>query len=176
MKKIVVMFSVVCVTLLSQAASIDWSLSASKSNKNYGADGTTVLGKTAGDTAYLLLASDASALTSASEVAGKALGTQSTFNSNGGFSTVTATSTVLSENTQYEFAVVLVQGDQFLVTSSKMGTTSDADTVREVPFSYANVQASTSGWGTGGGGVPEPTSGLLLLVGAGMLALRRKQK
>ena len=35
-------------------------------------------------------------------------------------------------------------------------------------------------WGstTGGGssGVPEPTSGLLLLVGAGMLALRRKQK
>ena len=33
--------------------------------------------------------------------------------------------------------------------------------------------------GSGGGGgenVPEPTSGLLLLVGAGMLALRRKQK
>ena len=39
--------------------------------------------------------------------------------------------------------------------------------------------ASTSGGGSGGGGsggVPEPTSGLLLLVGAGMLALRRKQK
>ena len=34
--------------------------------------------------------------------------------------------------------------------------------------------ASTSGGGSGG--VPEPTSGLLLLVGAGMLALRRKQK
>ena len=33
--------------------------------------------------------------------------------------------------------------------------------------------ASTSG---GGGDIPEPTSGLLLLVGAGMLALRRKQK
>ena len=29
---------------------------------------------------------------------------------------------------------------------------------------------------SGGSGVPEPTSGLLLLVGAGMLALRRKQK
>ena len=28
----------------------------------------------------------------------------------------------------------------------------------------------------GGGDIPEPTSGLLLLVGAGMLALRRKQK
>lgn len=44
--------------------------------------------------------------------------------------------------------------------------------------------ASSAGWATPGGGggggesggVPEPTSGLLLLVGAGMLALRRKQK
>ena len=30
--------------------------------------------------------------------------------------------------------------------------------------------------GSSGGGVPEPTSGLLLLVGGAMLALRRKQK
>ena len=37
--------------------------------------------------------------------------------------------------------------------------------------------ASPAGWSTGGGGdVPEPTSGLLLLVGGAMLALRRKQK
>ncbi len=42
-----------------------------------------------------------------------------------------------------------------------------------------------SGWATGGApsaspagwvAAPEPTSGLLLLIGAGMLALRRKQK
>ena len=49
MKKLVVMLGVACVALLSQAASIDWSLSASKSNKNYGADGTTVFGKTSGE-------------------------------------------------------------------------------------------------------------------------------
>ena len=38
--------------------------------------------------------------------------------------------------------------------------------------------ASSAGWATpsSGGGVPEPTSGLLLLVGGAMLALRRKQK
>ena len=35
--------------------------------------------------------------------------------------------------------------------------------------------ATSASYG-GGGGAPEPTSGLLLLVGAGMLALRRKQK
>ncbi len=37
--------------------------------------------------------------------------------------------------------------------------------------------ASPAGWATGGSGdVPEPTSGLLLLMGGAMLALRRKQK
>ena len=39
--------------------------------------------------------------------------------------------------------------------------------------------ASPAGWATGSGGggdIPEPTSGLLLLVGGAMLALRRKQK
>ena len=35
---------------------------------------------------------------------------------------------------------------------------------------------ASAGWTkTGGGGVPEPTSGLLLLVGGAMLALRRKR-
>ena len=34
----------------------------------------------------------------------------------------------------------------------------------------------STGWAKSGGDIPEPTSGLLLLVGAGMLALRRKQK
>ena len=174
------MLGVACVALLSQAASIDWALTATKSNKNFGADGTTVFGKTAGDTAYLLLAADAGALTSASDVASKALDSTTTFNSYGGVASRTATSSKLTENTAYDFAVVLVQGDQFLVTSTKNATTSDADTVREVPFSYANVQASTSGWGTGGGGGggadgPEPTSGILLLVGAGILGLRRKR-
>lgn len=174
------MLGVACVALLSQAASIDWALSATKSNKNYGADGTTVFGKTSGDVAYLLLASDAAALTSASAVAGKALGSQNTFNNNGGFSSFTVTSSSLTDNTSYDFATVLVQGDQFLVTSTVTATTSDADTVREATFTYADVQSSTAGWGTGGGGgggdTPEPTSGILLLVGGAMLALRRKQK
>ena len=31
-------------------------------------------------------------------------------------------------------------------------------------------------YGTGGGGIPEPTSGLLLLIGGSLLALRRKHK
>ena len=50
--------------------------------------------------------------------------------------------------------------------ASKLGGDNGAGT----PISWS----STTGGGSGG--VPEPTSGLLLLVGGAMLALRRKQK
>lgn len=40
----------------------------------------------------------------------------------------------------------------------------------------ANLFKDATFTSTGGGGVPEPTSGLLLLVGGALLALRRKQK
>jgi len=179
MKKIIVVLGVICAAVLAQAASIDWSLTATKSNKVYGADGSTVFGKTSGDVAYLVLESNLANIKSASDVAGLAVGSADSFNSYGGIATRTATSSSLSENTKYNFAVVLVQGDQFLVTPTIAGTTSDADTVREAVFTYADVKASTGGWGKGSGGgedVPEPTSGLLLLVGGAMLALRRKQK
>ncbi len=42
---------------------------------------------------------------------------------------------------------------------------------------WSTMTAGGGGGGGGGqGGIPEPTSGLLLLVGGAMLALRRKQK
>ena len=52
--------------------------------------------------------------------------------------------------------------------ASKLG--GGAATGTPTPISWS----STTGGGSGG--VPEPTSGLLLLVGGAMLALRRKQK
>lgn len=42
---------------------------------------------------------------------------------------------------------------------------------------WSTMTAGGGGGGGGGqGGIPEPTSGLLLLIGSAMLALRRKQK
>ena len=43
-------------------------------------------------------------------------------------------------------------------------------------FSVSDIKAGTNKTFGGSGGVPEPTSGLLFLVGGAMLALRRKQK
>ena len=56
--------------------------------------------------------------------------------------------------------------------SLKWGSQSTAS---QAAGAWANVKTSGGG-GTSGGDAPEPTSGLLLLVGGAMLALRRKQK
>ena len=71
-------------------------------------------------------------------------------------------------------------------TSATQSTTANASGIF-VPASLtydmsgsasASAWTATSGGGSGSGGetIPEPTSGLLLLVGGAMLALRRKQK
>ena len=54
-----------------------------------------------------------------------------------------------------------------------------AASVTFVGGNQSTALADASNWksyGGGGGDVPEPTSGLLLLIGGAMLALRRKQK
>ncbi len=64
-------------------------------------------------------------------------------------------------------------GLQSLDTLSGTYTASVAFGNQSTPSQAAGAWTSTTG---GGSGVPEPTSGLLLLVGGAMLALRRKQK
>ena len=183
MKKISVLLLAVCAAVFAQAASIDWSVGATKSNKIYGPDGTTVFGKTAGDAAYLILAEYADGIKDALAAGTFSAGTEGVvgqaagFNSYGGVTTSTATSSLMAANTDYAFSVLFVNADasQYVMTTPATKTTSDADTVREGSFSYADIKSV--GWqSSGGGDVPEPTSGLLLLVGGAMLALRRKQK
>ena len=69
-----------------------------------------------------------------------------------------------------------------VVSGAATLTKTIAATTATTSFSAGNASSilnDTKNWksfGPTSGGVPEPTSGLLLLVGAGMLALRRKQK
>jgi len=58
--------------------------------------------------------------------------------------------------------------------SSAKVTTADLTKYEGGSFGGTPNGAAISGWSSGA--VPEPTSGLLLLVGGAMLALRRKQK
>lgn len=180
MKKLIVLLGV-CIAVFAQAASIDWTVSATKSNRIYGVDGTTVFGKTTGDVAYLILADYADGVLAAlqngsfsADMAG-VVGKSAGFNNFGGVSSSTATSDLMAENTAYDFVVLYLNGDasQYIMTGVQNSTTSDADTPRSITFKYSEIL--NVGWKSSSG-VPEPTSGLLLLVGGAMLALRRKQK
>ena len=84
--------------------------------------------------------------------------------------------------TSIDWTMVLVNADESEYKILGTGTTGTYDPEKESAKSstltktMAAMNGLTSYPVTSSGGVPEPTSGLLLLVGAGMLALRRKQK
>ena len=82
------------------------------------------------------------------------------------------------------YAYILVNGDDmyyntFQVTQFTSATTPLQDYKVNADWSGADYLGDPSRKGSvtgGSGGVPEPTSALLLLMGGAMLALRRKQK
>ena len=155
--------------------------------------GSTLLG--AGDTDYtatLYLYTD-SAMTSAVD-----LGTGYTSTAwDDGFGGGEETGDVLNNasETTYYGKIVVTHGDSTLTSQGFQFTTSTLEDTTEIyvmsetgeiagvsPIGGASWDAtkgafSSSGWSGGGssGGVPEPTSGLLLVVGGAMLALRRKR-
>ena len=89
-----------------------------------------------------------------------------------------------TENTTY-YGIVLTQ---YKSGDTEMWLANKASAVINTAGTKATVSNLSKNWGgtggsaltqwSGGGGsdVPEPTSGLLLVMGAAMLALRRKQK
>ena len=82
------------------------------------------------------------------------------------------------------YVIVSSDGTTFDVTSVANMTASvydpsnqESSSGQNTSLSSASITSSGNSFGGGGqGAIPEPTSGLLLLVGGAMLALRRKQK
>ena len=178
MKKLIMLLAAGCAVCITQAASVDWSINLGKANyanKQY----YVFAGSKSSDVTALLAAYDdktASSLSSLALASG-------TLNSKAG----KASGNGLDIGSETSLFMVVLNGDL------GAGTTYIADTMDVSGVTYSPPASSpgtfeainsnftgggtiTAGSGGGGGDVPEPTSGLLLLVGAGMLALRRKQK
>ena len=185
MKKILVAFAAVAFAAVAQAASINWAVGA---NSWTLADGTKAA---KGTTVYLIDAASWSTIET-SILAGTTSFTTSdtgvlavgaTSNTKGQILSNTATSTQLTAGTSYNFAYLVIDGDNYFASATKTQAAYDTSDpvyseVNSITFDAATF-TSTSGL-TGGtwqssAAVPEPTSALLLLLGVAGVALRRKQ-
>ena len=192
MKKLVFGLALAAISLGVQAAKIDWSIDAKSIKDESGND-------IKGETAYLMMfASTAAAseyqskladgsITIAQATAAAIDSATSTYTSNKSAGKIDKRTKELSSANAGDkayFAILVTSGDKFLLSGADQGqfydpTDANFGDATGVAFTGGRFSTTgTTGWNTNGGTspIPEPTSGLLLLVGAGMLALRRKQK
>lgn len=180
MRKILIGAVIVCAASFVQAAAVDWTASGvcdpvatAAAGKNTPANGW--LG-------YMILAADYSTVTAdlaagkSDSLVAKAVGPAKTTTSKGAFTAGTATGAVASGNQDF-YLIVLNSSSAssftgFYVTDK---VTKEIDASLDTTVAFGKLQdgtASASGWTAA---APEPTSGILLLLGIAGLALKRKR-
>ena len=199
MKKLVVGLVAVCAAVAAQAAYVDWQYEGknAKNDTSWGVSTTTAAN---GLSAYLLTAADWTSIkdtaTWESDIAGKALDSstlifEKTSKSVSYYSThqdgkeVAGARAATVDKTTDNYYIILANDSGFSVVADNVKITAYTDITQggsgltpgtTVTGATNPAASSFTAYATGGGDVPEPTSGLLLLVGGAMLALRRKQK
>ena len=196
--------AIVCAAAMSQAAAIAWKSGTLVNAKADGEFGTTKLTEGVGATLYSMTASQYAQVTALFDGAfsadamkafvtglqdgtyGTAIDTKNyevggikknamTVTDNTGY-----TGTPESPNTYYTAIIYNysdANGDWFVANASK--NTFDGDVGQDISLALSNFggEGATGGFAVGGWvqTVPEPTSGLLLLLGVAGLALRRRR-
>ena len=157
MKKLLILAALIVASVAANAASFKWTAS----NIYSPTDSTAKLsGATATLYAYLSTsdASTATAVTTASTTAAGAI--SKTFEAD------------LTVGSNYDFYFVIDTGDYTFTSSTKAGVGVQATSQAAVSFGSMASQTGASGnWQS----VPEPTSGLLMLLGMAGLALHRRR-
>lgn len=200
MKKLIVLIAVAISAVMVQAATVSWTIGAVT-----GPDGNAmtsgkayvffVQGDGKADT------SSWSSIKSGSELSAALGGANFSYDRSaipsaaaGNWNFTAANGATLQSNsdlgltgaTKYSVYAVIIDSatitdaTKFYVTTASAASTTYADaagTTKTYAIGNQTASANSSAWATAGAGAgaPEPTSGLLLLVGAGMLALRRRR-
>ena len=190
MKKLFVATVAIAIAVATQAASIDWSVGANSWTMSDGskAPKNTVVYLIDGGQWSAIQAAIDGGKTSFTTADAGIIAIGQTSNTKGTVSGGTATSSSLVAGTSYDFAYMVFDtaAGQFYASSTKSMAAYDPtdpvyNEINKVDFDANNFVTTglSGGWsspgGSSGGDGPEPTSGLLLLVGAGILGLRRKR-
>ena len=180
MKKLIMFIAVAALAVVGYSAEVTWGTG---NNWIKDKDGNNLAKNT---DIMLIMASDASAVSSAlaagTSIDSYVLDTAKTSNTKGYVAEHEVTVSSFTAGNSYDVAALIMKGDDYVIsgTMSITAYTAGVDEASGKSFGSTQGGSPTSAWGpksgSGGGDIPEPTSGLLLLVGAGMLALRRKQK
>ena len=182
MKKLIVVLAVVACAVAAQAATVAWTVT-----NIYKGNTTDKAQTTDGYMVYLInnatySQSDAAAALAAGTLTKDIISGKATASSG-----LTAAGKVSTDadlgslaDGSYKFYNVIVGGDNAVVGSLVDATIVSVGTPSLGSFNAKTLTQSADSWqsvtGGGSGGIPEPTSALLLLMGGAMLALRRKQK
>lgn len=185
MKKLVIVATVALAAICTQAAQFKWSAMQVKDGYNSGTDGYTAA-NISGVTAYLIMSGD---LSQSDFIAGAKNKTYTSAN----IGTYAASSKAVASGniaaTTFDYDTAVSVGGQetayFVIFSSDGGyfytsAEKSADVVATGSSTMSfGLQSTSNTLGAGSAGswtaVPEPTSGLLVLLGMAGLALRRRR-
>lgn len=185
MKKLIMAVAIVCAAVVSQGAACAWNWTSTGTNAAktfYGPEGSTI----AGAMVYLF---DAGVVSQGDLVTAVRGGSDISTLSSIGNATLDANSRLAAttiadygtDGKTYAFYMAIVQGDYVFVSDPKTGLVASEMSPPSVSFSGIKTQTSnnlgsadysSAGWYQT---VPEPTSGLLMLLGMAGLALRRRR-
>ena len=185
MKKIMIALAAVALAVSAQAASFNWTSSGTASGKTINSIAGSALYST--ETAYTLYLFDAATVSQDALLAGLRDGGAITDYTSVKTQTLAANSQITATTfdygqagESYSFYFAVINGDDVFLSDSKTASGQTASTAA-VSFSgvgtaskknFGDADFSAGGWYTA---VPEPTSGLLMLVGLAGLALRRRR-
>lgn len=186
MKKLMFMLAAVAMAACSQAASVYWTCTNVKDSTGTGVSGVAYF-----LTTDMLSYSDAQALAGkGADAFTTALGSAYSYSGSSGAFGVAQASAVpnatlgLSDGTSYtaylmifDTATITDDSNFYLTATKSLQTFSGATDIANVKWGSQSTPSQAAGaWkSVGGSAVPEPTSGLLMLVGLAGLALRRKR-